>query len=40
MTRLGLMQSWFNIRKSINVIHYTPILKEKKTLSSIDTDIC
>ena len=28
MTRLGLMQSRFNVRKSINVIHYTPILKE------------
>ena len=30
MTGLGLTQSRFNIRKSINAIHYTPILKEKK----------
>jgi hypothetical protein len=28
------MQGWFNIRKSINVIHYINKLKEKTTWSS------
>lgn len=32
------MQSWFNVRKSIYVIHCATILKEKKYIISIDLD--
>jgi hypothetical protein len=30
------MQGWFNIRKSINKIHYINKLKEKKNITSLD----
>jgi hypothetical protein len=32
------MQGWFNIQKSINIIHYIHKLKEKNLIISLDAE--